>query len=318
MLHRPALREYRTWIMDSRRWRDYRPRPGDIVIATYPKSGTTWMQRIVSLLIFASPEPRPIWDISAWIERRFPEPIEAILARIEAQTHRRFLKSHLPIDGLPLYDEVSYIHVARDGLDVAMSYHNHTRSLSDMGLEWLSGAGMADETIAAPYPSIPADPAEFFGLWLSRGAVPGQEEGWPTNSWFEMEQGYWRERRRPNLLLVHYNDLKADLAGEMRRVAEFLRIEPPEQHWPQLVQAASFEAMRRDGAQLLSVGAGMFQGGSDRFFFKGTNERWRVALGEEELALYQRKLEDKLDPACARWLAGGRLKAGDPRDGATS
>lgn len=33
---------------------------------------------------------------------------------IEAQTHRRFLKSHLPMDALPIYDEVRYIHVARD------------------------------------------------------------------------------------------------------------------------------------------------------------------------------------------------------------
>ena len=49
-------REYRTWIFDSRRWQHYRPRPDDIVIVTYPKCGTTWMQRIVSLLVFQSPE----------------------------------------------------------------------------------------------------------------------------------------------------------------------------------------------------------------------------------------------------------------------
>ena len=56
-------------------------------------------------------------DVSPWIDCRFVEPIEDTLARIEAQQHRRFLKSHLPADGLPLFDAVRYIHVARDGRD---------------------------------------------------------------------------------------------------------------------------------------------------------------------------------------------------------
>src|SRR5687767_104213 len=105
-------REYRTWVIDSRRWQAYRPRADDIVIATYPKCGTTWTQRIVSLLLFQSPEPVPIMQISAWIDRRFGPPLNAVLDQIEAQTHRRFLKSHLPIDGLPFYAGVKYIHVA--------------------------------------------------------------------------------------------------------------------------------------------------------------------------------------------------------------
>ena len=97
-----AQREYRTWILDSRRWQHYRPRPGDVVVATYPKCGTTWMQRIISLLVFQDPEPRPVIQISPWIDRRAREPIEAVMARIDAQDHRRFLKAHLPADGLPI------------------------------------------------------------------------------------------------------------------------------------------------------------------------------------------------------------------------
>src|SRR5687767_7947304 len=103
---RPARRIYRTWIIDSRRWERYRPRRGDVVIATYPKCGTTWMQRIVDLLVFQNTEPRPIMQISPWIDRRFPEAIETVAARIEAQDHRRFLKAHLPADGLPIFGRV--------------------------------------------------------------------------------------------------------------------------------------------------------------------------------------------------------------------
>jgi aryl sulfotransferase len=86
MLIQSPQQEYRTWIFDGRRWQHYRPRSNDIVIATYPKSGTTWMQRIVGLLVFQTPEPKPIMQISTWIDRRFPQPIEAVVAQIEAQS----------------------------------------------------------------------------------------------------------------------------------------------------------------------------------------------------------------------------------------
>ena len=223
MLTESARREYRTWIFDSRRWQHFRPRPDDIVIATYPKCGTTWMQQIVGLLVFQSPEPKPIMGISAWIDRRFPQPIEAVIAQIEAQEHRRFLKSHMPLDGLPFYDEVKYIHVARDGRDACMSFHNHGTGFTGKMLEGLNKAGLEDDTIGRPYPYIDPDPGRFFHQWITRGEVPGHEEGSPSMSYFHFERSWWEARNRPNVLLVHYNDLKADLSGEMHRVRRLSR-----------------------------------------------------------------------------------------------
>ena len=104
-----------------------------MIIATAPKVGTTWMQQFVSLLIFQSPEPRPLGETSPWIDCRLG-PIEQMLDSIEAHTHRRFLKSHLRLDALPINDEVIYICVARDGRDACMSLMNYT-SLSQQALE---------------------------------------------------------------------------------------------------------------------------------------------------------------------------------------
>jgi aryl sulfotransferase len=313
MLVQPPQREYRTWIFDSRRWLQYRPRADDIVIATYPKCGTTWMQQIVGLLIFQSPDPKPIMNISAWLDRRFPQPIERVIADIEGQQHRRFLKSHIPLDGLPLYDEVRYIHVARDGRDACMSFHNHATGFTEQMLASLNSAGLDDETVGRLYPAIEPDPGAFFHRWITRGEVPGHEEGSPSMSFFHFERSWWDARSRPNVLLVHYNDLQANLAGEMRRVAEFLDISVDPQIWPELVAAAGFEEMRRNGAMLLGNLASIFREGSVRFFFRGTNQRWRGVVADEDLALYEAKARKMLSPGCARWVAQGRLQAGDPR-----
>jgi aryl sulfotransferase len=306
---RPALRDYRTWIIDSRRWAHYRPRGDDIVIATYPKCGTTWMQRIVSLLVFQSTEPVPVMNISPWIDRRIPEPIEAVIGTIEAQKHRRFLKSHLPADGLPIFDEVQYIHVARDGRDACISFHNHGTGFTDQLLEAVDQVGREDETLGRPYPRVPEDPGVHFHKWLTQGEVPGHADGSPAMSFFQFERSWWDLRDRDNVLLVHYNDLKADLAGEMTRVAAFLNIEVPSAILPGLVKAASFDAMRRDGNTLMGKVATTFRGGGERFFFKGTNRRWHGVYSDDDLALYEAKLA-ALPTDLRAWIEHGRLDRG--------
>jgi Sulfotransferase domain len=143
MLVQTAQREYRTWIFDSRRWRHYRPRPDDIVIATYPKCGTTWTQRIVGLLVFQTPEPKPM-QISTWIDRQFPQPIEAVVATIEAQEHRRFLKLHVPLDGLPCGADIL-------ASAVAASFKDGARTLIYKGVNerWRGAASKADLALYA-------------------------------------------------------------------------------------------------------------------------------------------------------------------------
>lgn len=309
MLVQPADRIYRTWIIDGGRWVHYRPRAADIVISTYPKCGTTWMQWIVGLLVFQAPDPLPIMEISPWIDRRFPEPVETLMARIEAQEHRRFMKTHLPFDGLPIYDQVRYIHVARDGRDACLSFHNHATGFTPVFVESLDRIGMEDAAVARPYPRIPADPAEHFHNWLTRSAVPDHQDGEPSMSFFHFEHSWWQQRHRANVLLVHYRDLKADLQGEMRRVAGFLEIPVAETVFPGLVEAAGFAAMRRDGDLLMGSASKVFQGGGARFFHKAAIEGWRGVYRDDDLALYDAKADALLPPACRSWVAQGRSGA---------
>lgn len=119
-------------------------------------------------------------------------------------------------------------------------------------------------------------------------------------------------RSRLNVLLVHYNDLKADRAGEIRRIAQFCGIEEPEPLFHEMVEASGFASMNRAGPQLLGLAEVAFKGGADAFLHKSTNERWRSVLSDEDLADYRAALEARVTPDLAAWLEHGRLAAFDP------
>lgn len=311
MLSRAPIGRIKGYYCDSAQWDGYVPREGDIVIATAPKVGTTWTQQIVSLLVFQSTEPRPLHQISPWLDCRLRDNAAGMLALLDGQTHRRFIKSHLPLDGLPIHAEVKYIHVARDGRDACMSYLNHNSAYTDAVWGRLDAVAARDPDLPAPAPRPPRETRAFFQHWITPGGTASAEQ--MGDGFFEIERSFWAERARANLLLVHFNDLKADLDGEMRRIADFLEIETPPALWPELVAAAGFTAMQAAGEALLPGMDGSFEGGHMTFLNKGTNGRWQTDLTADDLALYQRRVQADLSPALARWLEHGRHVAGDPR-----
>jgi aryl sulfotransferase len=306
MLSHAPTRQVRDWHSDSERWNDYRPRPGDVVIGTAAKVGTTWTQQIVNLLVFQSPRARPLWALSPWLDSRFMAPMEVLTPMLEAQTHRRFIKTHLPMDALPLHDEVRYIHTARDGRDAAMSYFNHLHSHTDEAWGRFDAVGLGDPTIGRPLPRPAATAAEFFHHWVR--APEAHMADW----FFMLENTYWRRRDEANVLLVHFNDLSADLDGEMRRISAFLDIPVDETIWPSLVEAATFGSMKRDGDALLAEMQHGFKGGHRSFLHRGDNGRWRGVVEAADLALYQQKMAAALPPGLIAWLEQGRAGAGDP------
>ena len=307
------VRTYRNWILDSTRWDRVVPRAGDIVISTSYKSGTTWMQRIVSLLVFgAGPLPAGLFELSPWVDNRF-SPVEELCANLERQEHRRFIKSHLPLDALPYFPQVRYIWVVRDTRDTFMSLWNHHSSYTDAAYERFASG----DPEGGPLSRGPADPREFWRAWMTRGSFPWESDGWPYWARHYHAASFWPYRELPNVLPVHYNDLLADLPGQMRRVAQFAGIDVPEASWPALAAAARFDAMKAEATRQEAKTAqpGLlksFKDGAASFFFKGTNGRWRDLLDAEDLALYEHAAAS-LDPGLRAWLEEGSLEAGAPQ-----
>ena len=83
--------------------------------------------------------------------------------------------------------------------------------------------------LAGAIHACPRSRLNFSECWISEGVIPGQSDGTPTVSFFEFERSFWEQRGRSNVLLVRYRDLKADTIGEMRRIAQFLGLNVPEE-----------------------------------------------------------------------------------------
>jgi len=298
--------------MDSTRWQRYQPRSDDIVISTSLKSGTTWMQEIVRQLIFLGqdiPERNqvPVGQVSAWPDGPW-SPVDKMLEKIEAQQHRRFFKTHLPVDGLPFFPQVKYIVVGRDARDVAMSMWNHYAGMTEGAFEFHNGI---QGRIGEPLPRPPQDIHAFWRDWISRGCFDWVSEGYPFQPNLYHTQTWWNYRHLPNILFVHYNDLKADLAGELRLLANFLAIPLADDELPTLMQTVSLEAMREREGRLNQSWRSTFKEGASTFFHKGTNGRWRDVLSAEEVQMYEEKAAQVLTPECRAWLEQGRVALGD-------
>ncbi len=150
-----VTRLYQNHHLDSKRWDGYKPRDGDVIVTTSYKAGTTFTQQILLHLLHGHQDPLPEMSLSPWIDARFmPIPIEAMLAELEKQEHRRFMKSHLALDGLPYYEQVKYLIVARDPRDVFMSFINHYGNYTEVAFQTINGGDRSGD----PLPPFPDDP----------------------------------------------------------------------------------------------------------------------------------------------------------------
>jgi hypothetical protein len=309
-----APTRYRDFITDSARWEGFVFRPGDIVVSTPPKCGTTWTQMICALLVFQKPTFDKSLDlISPWLDMLTGD-IESVRADLDAQTHRRFIKSHTPYDGLPHDPSVTYIAVGRDPRDVFRSWDNH---LSNMNLDAMITArekavGLEDifDKLALGPPVRADDEIDRFWEWVDDD-TPITEK---INLHYTIHhlQSFWDARHEPNVVLLHYSDLQGDLEGEMRRLAERLQINVDDDRWSELVEAARFENMRANAESVAPDTSNGIWNSNTQFFNRGCSGQWREILNADDLARYERRIAELAGPELIRWMHQGPVRTGAP------
>ncbi len=285
------LHRYTSPDEDSARWWDFPFRPGDIVISTRSKSGTTWAQMICLLLVFQDPDlPGDLGALSPWLDW-LVRPKEDVFDLLAAQEHRRVIKTHTPLDGVPVVRGATYIVVGRHPLDMAVSLYHHQRNIDRRRMAELTGQAQVRRSTSPPLHE-----------WLL-GFIDWEGD---ARAWLDTLPGAmlhlsdaWSRRHRPNVVLLHYDELLSDLDGTMRRLSRLLEIEVDEDRWPALVRAATFDAMRASVSTPDTLGV---LKDPAAFFRHGTSGDARALLSPGELAHYRARVGVMAPPDLLAWL----------------
>jgi hypothetical protein len=296
--------------MESNRWQRYAAREGDIIISTPAKSGTTWMQMICALLIFQRTTfDRSLDLISPCLDMQ-TRPIGDVIADLDAQQHRRFIKTHTPYDGLPHESGVTYICVGRDPRDVAISWAHFQDNMNVEALMTARGRAVGNDDLAEllrDWDPRPAGPLERFWRWVDE---PPDDELARVNLATTMHHlaTFWERRDLSNVVLVHYADLQRELEGEIRRVAQRLGIAIDEQRLPELVEAARFDSMRARANEVVPNSSEAVWLSNEAFFHRGVSGQWQALLDEADRRRYAQRVTQLAPADLIHWAHQGSLE----------
>lgn len=264
-------------------WEGAIHRPGDIVVSTRSKCGTTWMQMMCLLLVHQTvPLPAPLAELSPWLGWS-KDPGGA--ARLAAQDHRRVIKTHTPLAGLPLRDDVTYVVVGRHPLDVAVSLWHHVDNITD--------------------PSGGERPT--LDDWLDRWVDDRTPVGGVDLDTLASNVDHVADARARagdlDVVLRHFDELQVDCEGTMRRLADRLGIAVPADRWPTLAAAAGFDAMRA-GADRTAPDPGGVLHDRSAFFRGGRSGDGWAACTPDQRARYLERIHQLADDDVVAWLHG--------------
>lgn len=243
---------------------DYDGSPDDIFIVTYPRSGTTWLQMVLYQLTtdgamhFAHiDEVSPFLEVTLIPRRRKISDLPAT---------PRVVKSHLAYHEIPK-GPGKYIYCVRNGLDVIVSYHHHSRKYVQ---------GMAGLSLS-----------EFFSRFMAGRVLYG--------SWFEHVAGWLRNKDRLNVLVLTYEELSADLEAGVKRIADFCGITIDPAAMPRILERCSFAFMREHDARFAGGPLHRNPGAPETPFIRqGQVGGWQKELDARSVTEFQEACDRRL------------------------
>lgn len=295
----PARTTYRGPVTRPERWSSYAPRPGDILVSTPAKSGTTWTQAILCMLLNGGPDlPMPVPEMSPWVDADLGIPEAVVAERLAAQGGRRVVKTHTPLDGVAVWEGVTVVTVYRHPLDVCLSLRRH----------YLNTVGMPDDL---PMMGPVAGAVESF---LTDPVAPDSYSGRTLAALALHYRRTLESDRAPRPALLHYADMRADPRGTVARLAEIAGLDADARLVDRVTEATGFAAMKRAAPQFTpAAGTGHFHA-DDAFFASAGLGAWEAEVGPELRALFEARLAELVPDAAARaWLTGGDAAATPPR-----
>uniref|UniRef100_A0A3Q1IT88 Sulfotransferase n=1 Tax=Anabas testudineus TaxID=64144 RepID=A0A3Q1IT88_ANATE len=253
---------------------NFKARPDDVLIATYPKAGTTWVSYILDLLYFGQTSPErqtsvPIYERVPFLELIVPKFVPDQVERLP--TSPRLIKTHFPVQFVPKSfweQNCKIIYVARNAKDNMVSYFHF-------------------DSMAMIEPD-PGDWNNYFQRFMQGKVV--------TGSWYDHVNGWWKKKQTsPNVHYMFYEDLVEDTGREIDKLCSFLGLSPSEDERKRITGGVQFDKMKKNNMTNYSTHARMdFKTGS--FMRKGRVGDWKnhftVAQNEEFDEDYKKKMKD--------------------------
>ena len=226
------------WI-DPRMQQQVGWRNGDIVISVPVKSGTTWTMNIVhQLRSGGDPDMEDVYAEVPWLELLAGPTVEPdeVVRQIDAMPAepRRAFKTHSGPGALPYHApgsgvDVRYVVVMRHPDEVLASMYPF---ISRHSREWFALWGIdKDEFVPPDFPAF----VDGLGMDLVGGSV------------FSFAAAWWPLRNEPNVLMMHFSDMKRDHEGSVRQISDFLGFEPDPEQWARVIEYTSFPWMKQHG-----------------------------------------------------------------------
>jgi hypothetical protein len=196
---------------------------------------------------------------------------------------------------------------------VALSWDNH---FLNMNMENILGAifetvsleELAELMPDGPPPPPPDDPIERFWAWVDDDTKP-EERFTGLAATLHHLQTFWDRRTDDNVILLHYDDLQADLEGEMHGLATRLGIDVPEERWPKLVAAAGFEHMKDRAETLAPQVTDKFWNATGDFFKSGSSGQWQAYFTDADQERYEERARSLATAELLDWAHSGSKRA---------
>ncbi|MGK7943577.1 MAG: sulfotransferase domain-containing protein [Microcystaceae cyanobacterium] len=277
-------------LTDTKRWDSFQAREGDIIICTPPKCGTTWTQAICANLIFKTADfPEKLSDLSPWFDNKL-RALDVCIDALESQTHRRFIKTHTPLDGIPYFSRCQYLIVYRNPKDVYFSLRNHLLNMWN----------------PPDIPQLAKDPRKGFQAWLEAPFETGLGEQRSLSALIQHFLSYWEYKHLKNFHFFHYADMKHNISGNVGRIATILNMNNiSDKTLEKIGQSVSFSEMRKKASLYRSASSNSLFKSATSFFNSGKNQQWQDVLTTDDLEHYNWRMRELLSPNQIKWLENG-------------
>ena len=270
-------------------WERFKQRASDVFVCTPPKSGTTWMQTICGMLIFDNPAVNPgNGTTTRWLDSAFNDQ-DVLLAELEAQAHRRYIKTHTPLDGITDDENCTYLAVYRHPIDAFFSGLNHTKNMKKESTSRL----------------LTLDVNDGFQTWLHQSHSLSEDIGNSLESLVIHYQSFASWSSLPNIHVFHYSGMTRDLRRTVSTVSEALNCGHSDALLDAITSAATFSNMKSDAAKYApSADCGIWKDNAE-FFESGTSNKWEGVLSDTRLSMYRDRMSGLLEPRDQAWLEFG-------------